>query len=151
MEKIIKLDINNKDDLYEKYNNSIINKELLNYLIESTPIFSASDNIVILINNQTEYSLELIKLIKEALMKEYKKSLNRNFRDNVMQFVYLLVGILALFISTFVEIPVLDDIIIIGGWVFICTLLEMEISTDLRGRRRRRIIKKLLNSEFVLK
>ncbi len=151
MNKNIVIDIMKKDDLFEKYNQKIIKRELVNYLIESTPIVSNEDVITIIITSKIKEDLDIVELIKNGLKKEYSISINRNYRDNLTQFIYLIIGVIGIFISTLIHETVLKEIILIGGWVFIWALLEMEIFTDLKGRRRRKIIEKLLKSKYELK
>ena len=150
MEKIVEIDLAKKEDLYEKYNKNIVSRELINYLVLSTPILKKDDNIKILINNETKEN-DVVRLIKEGLQKEYHDSLNRCYRNNIIQVIYFFIGLIGLYISTLISETVLKEVILIGGWVFIWALVEIEIFTDRKGRIRRKILKKLINSEFIEK
>lgn len=150
MEKIIEVDISCNENLYEKYNKKIVSKDLINYLVLSTPMFSKKDKLKVIINNETKEN-DVIRLIKEGLLKEYKNSLNRRIRNNIIQFVYLLIGIFGLYISTLITEAVFKEVVLIGGWVFICALLEIELITDRKGRIKRKTLQKLLKGEFVEK
>lgn len=39
MEKILQIDLESKEDLFEKYNKNIVSKELIEYIIKATPHF----------------------------------------------------------------------------------------------------------------
>lgn len=148
MEKIIEIDLFRKEDFFEKYNRKIVSKELINYMIDSISSVSKDDSIKIIVNNKIKEDIDIINLIKEALKNEYNQNMCLYHKTNTIQFIYLLIGIFWLFISTLVKATVLKEVILIGGWVFIWALLETEIFADLKSRKRRKIIKKILNGTF---
>lgn len=148
MEKIIEVDLTSNENFYEKYNQKEVSIDLVNYLISSTPKLLRKDKIKIVINNKTEEK-NIENLIKSALKKEYNNSLQEHYHTNVVQFLYLLIGLLVLFLSTLIIEAILKEVILIGGWVFIWALVELEIFNDARGRHRRIILKKLINSDIV--
>ena len=59
-----------------------------------------------------------------------------------------MLGIISIFLTLFIHIDVIDEIILIGGWVFIWSAIEFEITSDYNELRKRKIIKKLLKSEI---
>ena len=65
-----------------------------------------------------------------------------------MQLIYFLLGIISIFLTLFIHIDVIDEIILIGGWVFVWSAIELEITSDFNELRRRKIIKRLLNSNI---
>lgn len=75
---------------------------------------------------------------------------NRN-RTNEKQFIFLLLGILFIFLSTLIESAVWREVILITGWVPIWKMLEIELIPDVYARRKRYIIKKLLNSKIEIR
>ena len=46
--------------------------------------------------------------------------------------------------SLFINVDVIEEIILIGGWVFTWSAIELEITVDFTEMRRRKIIKRLL-------
>ena len=148
MEKIIEIEINNKDSILDKYNSKRVSKELINYIVENTPIFRREDTLKIKYKNNMKEKIDIEKLIKEGLEQAYKNSLNRHWRNDITQIIYLIIGIIGIFTSTLIHESVIKEIVLIGGTVFIWALLEMEIYTELKGKNKRRIIKKLLSSKF---
>lgn len=147
MEKTIEIDIVNEDDLFEKYNKNKVSKDLINYIIESIPRFKKKDILKIKINNRVKESC--IPFIIDGLKEEYQKSVNAHYYTNIVQTIYLLVGIIVLSISTIIEKVIFKEIVLIGGWVLIWSMVELELFSDTSGRRKRRILKKLLNSKIV--
>ena len=144
MKKKIEIDIIDIEKLVDTYNIYQLNKELLNYIIRKALSVEDKEEIEIIINNKTEVSAT--KLIKEGLEEELVKSKIRHNRINKQQLIYFLLGIISIFLTLFINIEVIDEIILIGGWVFIWSTIELEITADYNELRKRKIIKKLLNS-----
>lgn len=148
MEKIIEFEINNKNDFYDKYNSKKVSKELVNYLVENTPRFSNNDQIKVLYKNNTKDELDIERMIKEELNQCYKNNLHRHHRNDYTQAIYLIIGLAGILLSTIINNSLLEEIAMIGGTVFIMALIEMEIYTEVKEKRRRKIIDKLLKSKF---
>ncbi len=144
--KDISIDITDIENLVETYNIYQINKDLLNYIIEKASSIEDKDEINITIHNTTEVSAK--KLIIEGLEEELKKSLKRHAHINSLQLIYFMLGMVSIFLSLFITIEVIDEIILIGGWVFIWSAIELEITSDFNEMRRRKIIKRLLKSNI---
>ena len=144
MKKKIEIDIIDIEKLVDTYNIYQLNKELLNYIIRKALSVEDKEEIEIIINNKTEVSAT--KLIKEGLEEELVKSKIRHKHINKQQLIYFLLGIISIFLTLFINIEVIDEIILIGGWVFIWSKIELEITADYNELRKRKIIKKLLNS-----
>ena len=148
MERVVEIDIVKEEDLFEKYNKKIISKNLINYLIEETPKLKKEDKLKVIINNEIEkYNCK--ELIIEGLKREYNKASLKNELNNHTQLSYLIVGLIILLFSTFIDMKLLEEIVLIIGWVFIWDLVEIEIITDMNNKKRRRKIKWLLNSEML--
>lgn len=149
MERIIEINLTNKTDFYDKYNKKLVSKELINYIIESAYYFDADDTIKIEITNNTKE--DYVTLIREGLNREYDKSITLSYKNDFTQVFYLIAGILIIFLSTLIGGTVFKEIILIGGWVFIWAMVESEIFTDIRNKKKRKIIRKLLDSEFIVR
>ena len=147
MKKKIEIDIIDIEKLVDTYNIYQLNKELLNYIIRKALSVEDKEEIEIIINNKTEVSAT--KLIKEGLEEELVKSKIRHKHINKQQLIYFLLGIISIFLTLFINIEVIDEIILIGGWVFIWSTIELEITADYNKLRKRKIIKKLLNSTIT--
>lgn len=150
MKKIIEITLNDENDLFDKYNRNIASRELIDYLIEKTPYFNMKDSLKIIITNNLEIEDEdPLSVIKYSLRKEFEELNNDYYKNNIIQIVYLILGIIVLFISTIINDKVFSEFILIIGWLFIWSMMELEIFTDKSIRKKRRIIKKLLASEII--
>ena len=125
--KKVEIDIKDKRDLLDKYNTKKVSKDLNNYLSDENPI----------------------KLINEGFKVEYEKCLKKHIIIDLRQLFYLILGIIDIFIATLFETEVLHEIILISGWVFIWEMVELEIFTDRDNYKKRKVLKKLLDSEFI--
>ena len=149
MEKILEIDLNDKEKLFETYNSKKVSKELIQYMIDSMPKLKKNDTLKIIINNNLKEKIRGAELIKKALDEACEKNEFRFHSTNVKQFSFLIMGIFALGLSTIVKIDVLKEVVIIGAWVLLWDALEMEIVDDLITKKKRKILKKLLDSEFI--
>ena len=149
MEELLEIDLIEEDDLLERYNRKKVSKKLLEYIIDTSLHFNPKSKIKIIINNKLDYSQKCSPLIFEGLKNEYNISYKNQIKTNIIQFIYFIVGCLILFLSTLVTSEVLREVILIGGWVFIWAMVELEIFTDLNEKKKRKIIKKLLCSEYI--
>lgn len=144
--KNIQVDITNIENLVDTYNIYQINKDLLRYIIEKAS--SAEDNEEIQITIQNKTKVDAKKLIIEGLEEALNKCKIRHNHINKMQLIYFMLGIISIFLTLFIHIDVIDEIILIGGWVFIWSAIELEITSDYNELRKRKIIKKLLKSKI---
>lgn len=149
MKKIIEVTLNEDSDLYEKYNKAMASRDLINYLVDTMPFFNKKDIIKIVINNNLVGDDDSAEIIKKTLRDEYE-NLNYKYNQNTLiQVTYLFLGILILFLSTLITNEVFKEVVLIIGWIFIWTMMELEIFTDKNIKKRRKIIRKLLASEII--
>ncbi len=145
--KIIKLNIENKSDLYEKYSNNL-SKELINYLIKETKYVKDDITIEVTIKFKVD---NLEEFIKEGLIKthnNYKKI--DKIIDN-KQLIFFIVGLTFLVISTLVKQNIIKEVILIAGWVAIWDSIDMSFNDANELKLNSRVIKKILNSEIKIK
>ena len=138
------IDISSIDDVYEKYNKNEISKELINYIIEKC---YNEKNIKIIINNKLDININ--PLIYKGLENEYNRIYLKYKKNNIIQIIYLILGIIILGISSIISENVISEVILVTGWVFIWSVVELEIFTDTTGRKKRKIIKRILKSEII--
>ena len=148
MEKILEIDINDKEDLFEKYNEKKISKELIKYIIDNTPKFKKDDKIKVIINNNLKDKMFVSELIKKELDSEVDRNEYKFTYNNRKQIIYFISGVAALVLSTFINVEILEEIILIGAWVVLWNMVELEIDDDINYIKKKRILKKILNSEF---
>ena len=146
----IEIDLINKEDFVEKYNEKKVSKELIEYIIKQAMYIKERDKIKITLNRKFEAKEDCIKMLKEALKEEYNQSLDIRRRNNEKQVCLLILGIAFLFFSRLMDEGVIwKEILLITGWVPIWEVIEVELFPDMEGRQKRRIIKKILESEIV--
>ena len=151
MKKVIEIDLNNKDYLLEKYNNKRISKDLIEYLINEINFINKNDNVVIQINNNINTDIDIVKYLTNGLKDEYKSNIKSHLKNNIIQIVLFFLGIFFLFLSTQIKgNDIWKEILLIGGWVPIWEMIDLELFNDYRGHKRKRILQKLLDSEIII-
>ena len=150
MEKIIEIDIFEEDDLFETYNRKKVSNKLINYLVEEVQRFNKNEVLKILINTKLKVDKDYVEIIINGLKDEYRKSCDAHFKNGVIQFIYLILGILIIFFSTLIKIEVFREVVLICGWVLIWLMVELEIISDSQERRKRKKLKRIVNSEFII-
>lgn len=150
MEQIIKIDLTNRNNLVDKYNEEKVSHSLIEYIIKQVNDIVLYDKIKIVINKKCYIDEDCTKLIKEGLQEEYNRSLKKRDDNNIKQLIFFVLGLLFIYLATLIKNDVVwREIILITGWVPIWKMIEVEILPDVAGRRKRKIIKKILNSEFI--
>lgn len=141
--KNIIVNIKRESDLYEKYNDNL-SKDLINYLIEEARV---KDDIKIIIN--TNLNIKKIDvLLKEGIINAYNNSKRLDkYLDN-KQIIFFIIGIIFLILSTFIKYGILNEIIIIAGWVAIWEVVDISLNIDSKLRISRKLMNKLINSEI---
>ena len=146
MKKIIEVDIRYENDLYDKYNRNRASSELINYIIDNAYPYIKAESILIVINNYLNKDIECKKLIDEGLRREFDKSIRRHQKNNLSQISYFILGVITLFLATLISEGIIKELMVIGGWVFIWELVEVELFSEVHGIKKRRLIKKMLKS-----
>lgn len=151
MEKEIKVDISSREELLEKYNDSKVGRDVVDYLIKETMLAERNEKIKIVVNKDSAVINENCKeLIINGLKDEYKRSLERQHDNNIKQIYFLIMGSILIYLSFKIKnVQVWREILLISGWVPIWEMVKIELFPDVEGRIKRRIINKLLKSEIV--
>ena len=152
MKKSIEIDIINKYDFIQKYNEKKICEDVMDYIIGQAMLIGKKENIKIVINKKCEIQQNCTKMIKEGLKDEYNDSIRNHHGSDIKQVVFLVLGIIFIFLSNLIkEQNLWKELLLITGWVPIWEMVKIELISDMDGRKRRRIIKRLLNCEIVEK
>jgi len=150
MEKIIEININNKYDLIDKYNEKKVSNEIIEYIIKQERLIT-NNKTKIVISNKCYIDKKIDELLKEGLQEEYSKSLEQHHKNNMKQVLFLILGVIFIFLSTLIKNGIIwKEILLIIGWVPIWEMIEVELFSDAAGRKKRMLIKKLLNSEIIV-
>lgn len=100
MKKEIKIDIEDRDELLEKFNENKVSREVIDYIIREAMIIEKDKEIEIVINKgKAIVDEECKELIKKGLKDEYKRSLETQHENNIKQLYFLILGIMLLFLS----------------------------------------------------
>ena len=150
MKNVIEIDVFDEKEFFEIYNKKLVADSLINYLVDQTPNFKNKETLKIKINSKITSDIDLKKCIVEGLKNKYQKSYQNHFRNTIIQLIYLLVGVLIIFASTLIKGEVFRELILICGWVLIWATVELEIFSDIEGRKRRKKLKRLIDSEFII-
>ena len=150
MDKIMEININDKDDIFDKYNDKNISKEFIEYIINKTKQIELNKNIKFICIKKCDIEKNIVELIRKELEEEYKISLKERNKNNIKQIIFLLMGIIFIILSTNIEDKsIWKEISLITGWVHIWEMIELEMFSDMDGRIKRKTIKRILNSEMI--
>lgn len=149
MEKILEIDLDSTENLFECYNKKKISRDLIQYMIDATPRLKKGDTLKVVINNNMKGNIRCSELIKKALDDACARSDFRFHLTNMKQIWFLILGVIALLIASVVDWEILKEIVIIGAWVLLWDVVEMEIVDDINNRKKKKILKKILSSEFI--
>ena len=147
----MKIDIVNKYDFIDKYNEEKVSSEFMEYIIKQTMWKDRKHKIKIQINQKCEMEQNCAEILKQGLRVEYQRSVKKRNETNIEQFLFLCIGMLAIFLS--LQLPedtIWKELLLIAGWVPLWELLELELFSDVEGRKRRAILKRLIKSEIVV-
>ena len=149
MLKTINIDLLNKDDFLEKYNHDEVSHGLIEYLIQEGKNISKKDKLILNIHVNFQNDLNIKDMLIKALNKEYINTINDHYFNNLFQILLFLLGIIFLSLSTlFKEGVIWKEILLIGGWVPIWEMIELELFNDVRGIKKKKIIKYLIHSQI---
>ena len=152
MEKNIEIYLVDKYDFIQKYNKKKISTDVIDYIIDQAILIGKKENIKIIINKKFEIEQDCSQMIKEGLKEEYNKSLKNHHVRDAKQVGFFILGIIFIFLSTLIEKQMLlKELLLITGWVPIWEMVKIELISDMEGRKRRVIIKKILESEIIVK
>lgn len=148
----IHIDIKDESDFIQTYNENKVSTNLIDYIIEQTTVIRKKEQIQIVVNKKCEIQRNCKEMIINGLKEELNKSRRQRKKNNIKQICLLILGITFLFLSTLVsEDGIWKEILIITGWVPIWETIEVELFQDVAGRKKRKIIKKLLKCEIIEK
>lgn len=150
MEKIITVDVLDESTATETYNNNMISSELITYIIDEAKYISKKDKIKIIINKEANIKNEYSEMIKKGFERAYIKSMQIHHIIDFRQVFFGILGVLILFGASFVnDESIWKEILLIGSWVLIWETIELELFSDAEERRKRKILKNLMNAEII--
>ncbi len=148
MKKIINIDLIDKYDFLERYNQNKVSANFIEYLLKEAKYVSKETNIEININTSFQQD-NLKEMLINALKEEYNRNVFDHHFNNIFQILLFFLGVFFLSLAAlFKEGIIWKEIFLIWGWVPIWEMIELELFNDVRGRKRKFIIKKILDSKI---
>ena len=141
MEKVITVDIADKNDLVEKYDRSIVSADLIKFIL--TQAFK------IIVKDKCHLDHDVSNLIRSGIKIEYDNAVYEHTRNNNRQILSVIIGVILIVISTIIKDPVLAEIFAVGAWVAMWDAIELALYSEYKERRKMNRLRKLLNCEIV--
>jgi len=89
MKKLLKIDIQNEEDIIEKYNSNIVNHNLIEYILKSSMYIRSDEEIEIIIYNKCNTKIDIKENIINELKLEYINTTKEYRRNNILQILLL--------------------------------------------------------------
>lgn len=151
---IIEIYINEKEDYENRFHSERLSQDLSDYILAESRSFPLKADLeihIFLLNDVSDLEKERIqKLIYENYCMDEKEISLVIEKNKIVSFLLLLVGIFTLFIDLFVEmVPVLSEIILIFGWVFIWEGIYNYFLGGMKNTIRKKRLKKLVTAKIL--
>ena len=149
MEKVITVDIADKNDLVEKYDRSIVSADLIRFILTQAELASHKDTFKIIVKDKCHLDYDVSNLIRSGIKIEYDNAVYEHTRNNNRQILSVIIGVILIVISTFLKDAVLAEIFAVGAWVAMWDAIELALYSEYKERRKMNRLRKLLNCEIV--
>ena len=149
MEKVITVDIADKNDLVEKYDRSIVSDDLIKFILTQAEQASIRDTFKIIVKDKCHLDHDVSNLIRSGIKIEYDNAVYEHTRNNNRQILSVIIGVILIVISTIIKDPVLAEIFAVGAWVAMWDAIELALYSEYKERRKMNRLRKLLNCEIV--
>ena len=154
----IEIDINNKQDIFNKFNESQISDSLAQYIIINSKKNFTSKSIKLIINQViplTQQEQEkLVDGIREYFGLLVREKIIYLRVNNIKQIVLSIIGILLILLSEFISISfdyLIPELLLIAGWVTIWEAIDSFLFVDSKTKMEKKIYKKLSSCEIDFK
>ena len=123
------------------------------YIISQAIPSSKNEKLKIIVNLKcNNIDIDCVEFLKKGFLEEYNKSIKEHRITDIKQMFLFILGIIFLFLSTLISNEIVwKEILLITGWVPIWEVVDLELFSDMKGRGKIKIIKKILNSEIIKK
>ena len=149
MEKVITVDIADKNDLVEKYDRSIVSADLIKFILTQAEQASIRDTFKIIVKDKCHLDHDVSNLIRSGIKIEYDNAVYEHTRNNNRQILSVIIGVILIVISTIIKDPVLGEIFAVGAWVAMWDAIELALYSEYKERRKMNRLRKLLNCEII--
>ena len=149
MEKVITVDIADKNDLVEKNDRSIVSADLIKFILTQAEQASIRDTFKIIVKDKCHLDHDVSNLIRSGIKIEYDNAVYEHTRNNNRQILSVIIGVILIVISTIIKDPVLAEIFAVGAWVAMWDAIELALYSEYKERRKMNRLRKLLNCEII--
>lgn len=148
MENIINIHLKQQEDYKNTYNEKILSYEFSNYILEELKGIDTKRKITFIIssdfNMDESEKITLVDMIRNNYGADISEIINISKKEQLANYLILLVGIIFLILYSVLEIELLSEFILILGWVFlgeaICNFLYKGIDKRHKILRRKQIV-----------
>lgn len=124
MSNVIKINIRKKEEYVSKFNDSILSKDLSNYIMEEYKNINLKEDFYIEISSDCDMDGEerenITSMIRANFGTEISELMEYRRRTIIMDAIILILGIIALILYLFfIDIPILSEFILVFSWVLI--------------------------------
>ena len=151
MENIVEINVDllDKYDLVEKYNKSVVSRNLIDYIIEQAMEYKPSSNFKITVSKKGQIDHDSTKLIRDWLTKEFEKAKTFHRNENIKQILYLVIGILLIFLATRFSNPIVTEILSVSAWVPLWEAVDLALFSEAEEVAQITMLRNLINGEIV--
>lgn len=155
MKNEINITIDNKNDFYNKFDNTKLSEDLGNYIHSQSLGMTLKNNFVI--NIKTSFKLsskeinDITDMIRQYFGLQVQETLMYNKFDNLKRIFLSILGIILIFISHFVEIKnefLISEVFLIVGWGAIWEVFDNVLLSNNKQKYNLKLLKKLVKSKI---
>ena len=153
---VIHVDLDNRDEYINKYNDNMICDDLHNYLINEAIKISNKTRIILKIKFNYDVDEDEKNRVKKLIKNDFNDSLNDKitFNSIAIKDIYLiLIGIACIIVSVmfrYLKISVISEVFLIIGWVPIWELVSNILFIESDERMIKRKYKQLLRASIIV-
>lgn len=148
MKKQININLSNKEDYKNKYNESILSYDLSNYILEETKGINSNDKIEFIITYNFEINdmekNNIVDMIRNSFGTEVSEIISFSKKQFIANFLIFFIGLLFLLLYYVIVPKFISELTLILGWVFIgeaiCNFLYHGIENKNKIKRKKQII-----------
>ncbi len=148
MKKIIKINLKEKNDYINKYNENILSYQLSNYILEETKGIDIKEKIEFNISSEfimsEQEQKDLVDMIRNNFGADISEILHQSKKQKLTYYLILFISIILIIIYSILKIKLLAQFVLILGWVLlgeaICNFLYKGIENKYKISRRKQII-----------
>ena len=153
----INVNLINREDLVNKFNNKELNGELGDYIYQKAITSKISRDKFFRINIKTDFEIstkeEILDMIRSYYGNKVKEELLHLKRDYIKNSILFIIGIVLLILAYFTKTItdfVLPEIFIIVGWLAIWEMAYGVVFSGGKHRLKIRLLKKLTRCKIII-